>query len=118
LSVLPEILFALPVAMYFPKNHFLANEVDSKISNLHSAGIIDRLIENYLVAIPKQSSSPGPKKLNFEQLTGGIYIFLGGCLIGILTFLVEILMKASQSRKKTSNKINLPPESSKQANLV
>lgn len=90
LRILPETLFSIPIAMYFPKNHFLANEVNSKISILHSAGLIDHWVSMYLTESPKETFSSGPRQLSVAQLMGGIYIYFGGLLLGFLTFLVEL----------------------------
>lgn len=96
LRVLREPLFSLPVAMFFPKNHFLTNEVSSVVSVLHSAGLIDHWIGNYAREMSKTSAVMGPKVLQIDQLAGGIYIYLGGCLIGTIIFLVEKLIKVER----------------------
>lgn len=93
LQTLSEILFSLPVAMYFPKNHFLPDEFDTKISSLNAAGLIERWKLNYLPPLPEAFVSKHPKKLKLEQLLGGIYIFLGGCLMAFVSFLVEFSIR-------------------------
>jgi hypothetical protein len=90
LKILPEILFSLPLAMYFPKHHYLASIIDAKVKILHSAGLIDYWISQYLTDTNKEVPSPRPKMLTVEQLAGGIYVLLAGCGIGLLTFLAEI----------------------------
>lgn len=95
--VLPEILFSIPVAMYFPKNHYLVNEVNSKISLLDAAGIIEWLTLKYLGALKiEPADSTGPRKLNLEQLIGGIYIYAGGCVCGFLCLFLEKLVEKAK----------------------
>lgn len=89
--VLPEILFSIPLAMYFPKNHYLVNEVNTKISILHAAGLINRWTSEYLGMTYTAAPAKGPKKLNLEQLEGGIFIFVIGCVVGSIIFLFEKL---------------------------
>lgn len=90
--VLPEVLLSMPVAMYYPKNHFLASTVNSKIRIIQSAGLIDKLMSKYL-EMPKQTPSTGPSKLSVKHLAGGLYIYVGGCLIAMICFLLEKFCK-------------------------
>lgn len=92
-NVLPEPLFSIPVAMYLPKNHFLTNEINAKISILHSAGLIKRWTAEYLQESPKSIPSMGPKQLNVNQLFGILYVFIGGCMLSILFLMLEIIIK-------------------------
>ena len=91
LRILPEILFSIPLAMYFPKNHYSASIINSKVKIIHSAGLIDYWKSNYLLNRPKEISLPKLKKLTLEQLAGGNYILFGGCFISFLVFLYENL---------------------------
>jgi hypothetical protein len=90
LKILPEILFSVPIAMYFPKNHYLASIIDAKVKILHSAGLIDYWISQYLTYTNKEVPSTRPKMLTVEQLAGGMYVLLMGYGIGVLAFLAEI----------------------------
>lgn len=91
LRVLPEIIFSVPIAMFFPKNHFLANEINSKISILHQAGLIEKWISNYLNPIIQKSLDVGPQKLNIDQLSGVLYIYCAGCACAFVSLVVEII---------------------------
>lgn len=92
LRILPEVLFSIPVAMYFPKNHFLDDVIDPKINILHSAGLIDYFIAKFSPRMLKEESLLGPKKLTFNQLAGGIYVYFAGCLISTFAFFAEKLI--------------------------
>ena len=96
--VLPEILFSVPVAMYFPKNHFLVNEINSKISILKSAGLIDWWTSKYLQG-RKEPLTIVPAKLNIKHLAGGFYIFIGGFTIAVICFIIERFVKISRKWK-------------------
>lgn len=100
--VLPEILFSAPIAMYFPKDHPLSTEFSSRISILHSAGLIDRWTSNYLSLSRKQTSSAVPKKLNVGHLIGMLYIYSAGCIVGLVFFLLENVAKTAKSLGKRS----------------
>lgn len=98
--MLPEVLFSVPVAMFFPKNHFLVGEIDSKINDLHSAGLVDKWTSDYLLSTQQRLYASGPRKINVQQLTGILIIFVGGCTVSILCFVVESLMKRFKSRER------------------
>jgi hypothetical protein len=96
LRILPEVLFSVPIAMYFPKNHFLENLIDQKINILNSAGLVDYLISKYAPKPVEPETMLEPKRLTFDQLAGGIYVCLAGSLMSFLAFIVENLMKKCQ----------------------
>jgi hypothetical protein len=100
LKILPEILFSLPLAMYFPKNHFLASIVDAKVKILHSAGLIDFWISRYLKDSNNEILTPLPKMLTLEQLAGGIYVLLGGLTVSALAFFIEIFISLAKEHSK------------------
>jgi hypothetical protein len=91
--VLPENLFSIPIALYLPKNHYLVNEVDTSVRLIHSTGLIDYWISKYvhLFYLNYQIVDNEPKKLTFTQLYGIFIIWIGGCLLSILLFVIEVL---------------------------
>lgn len=93
LHILPETIFSFPVAMFFPKNHFLVNEVNLRIRNLQSSGLVERWISNYLDTSIKKVPLSVLRKLNLSHLSGGFSIYLSGCLFGLLCFLGELLLR-------------------------
>lgn len=100
LRILPEILFSLPLAMYFPKNHYLAEIIDKKVKLLHSAGLLDFWTSSYLKQLNKDISSPGPSMLTIEQLAGSFYILLGGLTLGTFVFIVELSVHVFKERPR------------------
>lgn len=99
LRVLPEVLFSVPVAVFLPKNHFLVNEINSQISILNAAGLVDYWITKYLHFKAREVSSSIPKKLNVGQLQGGLLMYLAGCGLGFLVFLIELFTMFKSSRR-------------------
>jgi hypothetical protein len=91
--VLPEKLFSVPVVMYFPKNHYLKDQINSKTNILSSAGLINRWTSNYLWPTPAQNPQIGPKTLTVGQLAGGIFVYAGGCGLAIFGFISEVVFK-------------------------
>ena len=92
-NILPEKLFSYPVAMFFPKNHYLIKYVENSIGHLQSAGLVhfwmsryfDFSILNYAVV------NTDPKKMTFDHLSGIFIIWLSGCIIACVCFSLEIV---------------------------
>ncbi|CRK90889.1 CLUMA_CG004578, isoform A [Clunio marinus] len=96
LRVFPEILFSIPIAMYFPKDHFLKKIFDLRVSELETAGLIDKMILKYLKPSQKIIPTHSPKKLSIENLIGGFYILIIGCVLGFVAFLLEIIIQTKK----------------------
>jgi hypothetical protein len=93
--VLPEIIFASPVALYLPKNHFLEAEIERCIGLLHSAGLIDYWQNQYLDVSYKnyKQANSGPKILTFDHLSGIFFIWIGGCCVSLVCLCFEMFYK-------------------------
>lgn len=92
--ILQEILFSVPIAMYFPKNFYLVQEINKKVGIIQSTGLIDYWISFYLnSAFMKFQTSKSPKKLNLSHLSGGFLLWAGGCLLGMLFFISELFIR-------------------------
>lgn len=91
LRILPEIVFSVPVAIFLPKNHFLVNEINAKISDFNSAGLITFWTSKYLNSNVKDLPTIGPKKITVSHLAGALFIFVAGCCCSFTCFVVEII---------------------------
>lgn len=91
LRILPEIVFSVPVAIFFPKNHFLVDEINAKISDFNSAGLISFWTSKYLNANFKDVPTVGPRKITVDHLAGALFIFIAGCGCSFTCFVVEII---------------------------
>lgn len=97
LNYLPNEVFAtLSVVLYYQKKFVFAPAIDTVIQNLQSAGLIEYWHYNYFKRRKASRESTKREKLKFEHLEGSFQILIGGYLVGIATFLFEILVRALQ----------------------
>lgn len=89
--VLPEYLYMFKYGIYFTKNSPFVGAFNKKISLFKSAGLIEFWVSKYLdssylrMKMPKKE----PSRLNIEQLGGGFRLWVYGCLVSFVTFLLE-----------------------------
>lgn len=88
-----EYLKTSPVAFYFPKNSFLVEAFNEKISFLKSAGLIDFWISKHmdLKYVKVKEADVGARSLKFMQLKGIFWIWFFGCMLSSLIFIAEFL---------------------------
>lgn len=94
LTTCKEQLLTIPIVLYFRKNHYLVKEVNEKISMINAAGLSEYWTKIYLEKTLKNvnKSKRELQKLNLQQLFGGFQIWIGGCIIGLVTFIVECIL--------------------------
>lgn len=92
LNICKEQLMTVNIVMYFPKNSYLREAFNKKLSELSTAGIVQYWINKH--ADPRflnmKITQNGPRKMRIEQLSGVINLWLIGCAIALLVFLIEI----------------------------
>lgn len=94
LNYLPHEVFAtLSVVLYYQKNFVFAPAIDDVIQKLQSAGLIEYWHYNYFKRKKVIRDSVKREKLKFEHLAGSFQILIGGCFLGIVVFLAEILLR-------------------------
>lgn len=86
-----EYLKTSSVVFLFPKNSFLVNVFNEKISILKAAGLIDFWISRHmdLKYVKMKEELSGPKTLKLLQLRGVFSIWIAGCTVALITFIVE-----------------------------
>lgn len=104
LRMLPEIVFSIPVAIYFPKNHYLVDEINAKISDFSSAGLISFWTSKYLNANFKNVPAAGPRQITVDHLAGALFIFIAGSSCSFTCFVVEII--ANKFKRKDDDTKN------------
>ncbi|CAO1429976.1 unnamed protein product [Diamesa hyperborea] len=93
LTICKQQLLTIPIVLYFRKNHYLVKEVNEKISMINSAGLSEYWSKmNSGTLRNAQKSKRELRKLNLHQLLGGFQIWIGGCIIGLVTFVVECIL--------------------------
>lgn len=87
-----ERFMGIAIVMYFRKNFFLIPKINGVVRNLVSAGLIDHWHYNYIERkISKPDQDAGPKVMTMIHLIGSFEVLAGGCAIGILCFLAELI---------------------------
>lgn len=96
LKVCKEKLLTVNIVMYFPKNFFMREAINRKLSELEASGLLEQLTQSY--ADPrfiniKATQSTGPQRLNVHHLFGVINIWAIGLAISLLIFVLEIFIQ-------------------------
>jgi hypothetical protein len=94
-AVCKESIFNVNVVMYFPRDFYLVESINRKISSFLSSGVMSHLIGKYvdLRYWNVKSVEKGPQKLTIEHLRGAFNLWMIFSAISILTFAVEIFVK-------------------------
>ena len=94
-----EKFMTLPVVIYVRKGFYLLEQLNEKIEQLQTAGLIEywhsEIFDKRYLNI-KESNEPKP--INIEHLTGGFILLLIGCLIAFCAFIYEILRRLCNRR--------------------
>lgn len=89
LKMCEETMFAVLYPYYFTKNHYIVNEFNELISNIQSAGLIDHISSRYVSLTNKNERSP-ISAFTYNNIKGFIKLFLCGCAVAFVSFIVEI----------------------------
>lgn len=91
--VLHEHLYTGQACWAFPKNSYLVETFNDKLSAFTENGLIAVQTSKYMD--PKylnvKEVKQGAKKLNYDQLFGGFQVWIGGLLISLFLFCLELL---------------------------
>lgn len=91
-------LVITPVVLYFQKGSFLTNPFNEKLNELINAGLIEYWNNLYLQTNVEATSS-GPKILTITHLIGIFQIWITGCLVAFMVFIIEVLKMKCSSNK-------------------
>lgn len=89
---LEEPISTMPIVIYFRKNSHLVQVFNKVLDKFESSGLISywtNLHMNYKII--KESSSYGPKPMNFKAMLGAFQIILSGWVISLTLFLLEFV---------------------------
>lgn len=100
LKVCKEELLTVNIVMYFPKQFYLKNAIDQKLNELATAGLLEFWIQNYadMRFFNIKSEQSGPKNLQMQHLFGIFNIWLIGCAISCIVFILELIFVKCKSR--------------------
>lgn len=81
----------MSIVMYYQKNFFLSSAIDEVIRRIQAAGLIEYWHKKFERKW-KKVEVKGPKKFNFEHLSGVFYILVFGLMIALLIFFGEFVI--------------------------
>lgn len=87
-EICKERLVQTPVVLYFQKSSFLTDIFNEKLDQLMNAGLIEYWHNQYF-RTKVEKSVTGPKPLNMANLKGVFEIWITGCIITFLVFVLE-----------------------------
>lgn len=81
------------IVMYFQKNFYLKDAINNMLSEIAAAGLLDYYTEKYANKkyYNMKSVQQGPTKLNMQHLFGIFNIYLIGCALGLISFVLEFI---------------------------
>ena len=93
IEICRELLFTHQYGIYFRKNSYLVAPANQVIRSLQTNGLMSEwekqsMDKKYLKA---PEAAIGPKKLDLDQLLGGIIVFVLGLIVGVFIFILEII---------------------------
>lgn len=92
IEVCKEHLYTLQIGIYFRKNSHLVHSVNKIIAAMLTNGLINYWESELMNAkyLKRQPASKEPKKLDFDQLAGGLFVLLLGLFLSALVFIIEL----------------------------
>lgn len=87
----PVTLLRAPTGVMMRRNHFMFEAVDKIVQRLISAGISDKLVEDFTVALWKHHEKTDWKAVDIDALAGPFILYACGIFISFVTFFIEII---------------------------
>jgi hypothetical protein len=94
LRISSEYLKAAQIVLLFRKNSFLVDVFNEKLSALKAGGLIDFWIANHMDPrhLKSEKLESGPSTVKLYQLSAIFIIWLVGCSVGLIAFILERLI--------------------------
>lgn len=94
LNICPEVLFTLPVALYFQKNSALAAKFSKVIDMYKSNGLINYWIDEFIPEnVNRKKQTKAPHALTFEKVSASFDVLIIGYFAACIAFFVEICVR-------------------------
>lgn len=89
----PEKVTAVNLCIYFPKKSCLIKEINKKIFEMTDNGFLNIFTMQTIdkTYLKRKKFSQEPKKLNFQQLSGGYQLFMFGMSLSVIVFVIEVV---------------------------
>jgi hypothetical protein len=90
------------IVIQFPKQFYLAETINRKISSFLASGIMSYWINTYVEKEywDVKGANTGPQQLTIEHLLGSFYLWMICCSISLLNFMIEIFIGKIQNSTK------------------
>lgn len=100
-QVCREFYSMVPVVLYFPKNHYLVENINRKLEAFSAGGLIDFWASFHMDMkyLNFKWTNLGPKKLNMRHLSGIFQILMYGLVVSLLSLFAEISWSRIKSFK-------------------
>lgn len=100
-KVCKEFYTMVPVTIFFPKNSYLVENFNKKLSDFSAAGLFGFWASAHtdMKYLDFKPSNTGPKQLTVNHLSGTIQILFGGLLLASILFVFEIFWVKMQNLK-------------------
>lgn len=100
-KVCKEYIWTDNMVMFFPKNFYLIESINKRVSGFIDSGVMSHLVGKYvdLRYWHVKASKNGPQKLKFEHLEGAFWLLLALLLVSVIVLAIEIFVDVIQSAK-------------------
>lgn len=81
------------IVMFFPKNFYLIEAINKKISEFQASGIVQHLVERYMDKRywNFRRVAKGPERISFQHMQGSFIMWLFLCLASFSVFTIEVI---------------------------
>lgn len=83
-----EVMMTNSIVLYYPKNFYLSDAIDKKLSIFISSGIKGHWLNKFMNK-PSSVYKRGPKQFTVQRLAGFFNVFLIACALSFAIFLLE-----------------------------
>lgn len=100
-KVCKEYIWTDNMVMFFPKNFYLIEAINDRVSKFIDSGVMSHLVGKYvdLRYWHVKAFKNGPQKLKFEHLAGAFWLLLALLLMSVNVLVIEIFFDVIQSTK-------------------
>lgn len=92
-TVCKQYIWTLNVAMFFPKNFYLAKTISTMVSRMHSAGIVQKIIDEFVDMkywnLKTEVAAVNP--ISMKHLEGTFNLLLSLCVTSFIVFILELI---------------------------
>lgn len=94
-QICKEVFLTIPAVFHTRKNFYLLEEIDERIVELKTAGLINHWIRRYIDPnlMAHQEDLDEPKVLTFHDLTACFHILVIGYVASLIAFFCELILK-------------------------